>query len=782
VGLILNEGNPTAFNWLTNHINGMIVSNGIDWYREDMNGDGPCTSWRANDATNRQGITENFYVQGHLAYWDALLAMNPGLRIDSCASGGRRNDLESMRRAVPLHRSDFSTTPAVVDGNQCQTYGLSSWLPYQGQGCGFWDDPYSFRSFYMAAFALGISGPNVAAQKQAYTEVKKLAPILLNGDYYPLTPYSLSTNAWIAWQFDRSDAGEGCVQAFRRIASEVPAMTFRLEGLAPGKLYAVRDFDKGDLGSYTGSALMSTGLTIQLNPRQSAILYYTNILAIKLSASANPSAGIKTLAVQFSANGSSATGSPVTYFWDFGDGATSTNQNPSHIYLNGGRYRARVTANDGLGNTNSMEVPVTVLSKSARLMKATFTGYTKAGALTNFPALMVFGSNLATNGFAYSQMASTNGWDLVFMNSNATQTLNYEIEKWNTNGNSYVWVQVPQLTSDTWIWACWGDSNLASAPASCTTNGSAWSNGYVSVWHFGEAAGVPHDSTGNGANGETVAAYGDVNQGVAGRIGNGCSFPGGSYISASGANLPAGSSPRTLSAWFEKSPTRIVFPGEEIVGYGNNSAPGDRFGLWIGGNNSVPNALGIESQGSTRTFVWSGDFNWHCLAAVLPAGQADSSGVNLYYDGTENTSASGSGTIDTTPDELCFAAIPGYHTDDTTYDFKGILDEVRISNVARTANWLWAEYMTMSANWMFCSYSAVMSAADLISSISLTISLTNGTILVSWPNGVIAEGVLKESSDLHTWTNSTATIATNGNRNTVMVVPKDAMKFYKLAL
>src|SRR5207237_421413 len=89
-GLILDEGNPAAFNWLTNYFDTFVKSNGVDWYREDMNGDGPCPSWRARDASNRQGITENFYVQNHLAYWDVLRAWNPALWIDSCASGGRR--------------------------------------------------------------------------------------------------------------------------------------------------------------------------------------------------------------------------------------------------------------------------------------------------------------------------------------------------------------------------------------------------------------------------------------------------------------------------------------------------------------------------------------------------------------------------------------------------------------------------------------------------------------------------------------------------------------------
>ena len=34
------------------------------------------------------------------------------------------------------------------------------------------------------------------------------------GDYYPLTPYSLYNDVWIAWQFDRPEEGEGVVQVF----------------------------------------------------------------------------------------------------------------------------------------------------------------------------------------------------------------------------------------------------------------------------------------------------------------------------------------------------------------------------------------------------------------------------------------------------------------------------------------------------------------------------------------------------------------------------------------
>ena len=197
-GSILDEGNPAARKWLTDHISAMIESQGLDWYREDMNGGGPCPAWRKNDAPDRQGMTENLYVQGHLAFWDELRRRHPRLRIDSCASGGRRNDLETMRRAVPLLRSDFQYPhmPGVVEGNQAHTYGLSFWLPFQGTG-GFSADPYVCRSFYLPSF--GLTGrvwrgkpENTLAMRKAYAECRRIAPLMLEGDYYPLTPYSLA--------------------------------------------------------------------------------------------------------------------------------------------------------------------------------------------------------------------------------------------------------------------------------------------------------------------------------------------------------------------------------------------------------------------------------------------------------------------------------------------------------------------------------------------------------------------------------------------------------------
>ena len=278
-GALLDEGNPAARAWLVNHISRMIQSQGLDWYREDMNGGGPLPAWRRHDAPDRQGVTENLYVQGHLAFWDELRRRHPSLRIDSCASGGRRNDLETMRRAVPLLRSDFqfAEMPGVIEGNQGHTYGLSSWLPFQGSGCYLYD-PYAYRSFYLPSFGMGTLNPeSTAAQQKAYAECRRVAPLMLC-DYYPLTPYSLAADQWIAWQFNRPEQGDGAIQAFRRGGNNETTLNLRLRGLDAGAQYRVTNFDAKDPTTSSGKELMENGLSVHIKDRPgSAVITYQKL-------------------------------------------------------------------------------------------------------------------------------------------------------------------------------------------------------------------------------------------------------------------------------------------------------------------------------------------------------------------------------------------------------------------------------------------------------------------------------------------------------------------------
>ncbi len=95
---------------MINRINGVLNEGGISFYREDLNTGSIRDSWRQAESADpdRSGMIENGYVQGHYALWDGILANENIKMIDSCASGGHRLELESMRRAVALHATDYN--------------------------------------------------------------------------------------------------------------------------------------------------------------------------------------------------------------------------------------------------------------------------------------------------------------------------------------------------------------------------------------------------------------------------------------------------------------------------------------------------------------------------------------------------------------------------------------------------------------------------------------------------------------------------------------------------
>jgi alpha-galactosidase len=271
--ILLNMGEPKAVEWAIEHFSKMIKDEGIDLYRQDYNIE-PLPLWRGNDAPDRQGITENKYVSGYLAYWDGLLKNYPNLLIDSCASGGHRNDIETLRRSVPLLRSDYLFEPI---GQQGHTYGLSQWLPFFGTGERVLD-AYLFRSCMSASHTLAwdLRDKNLdyKTARKIIGEWKEISPCYL-GDYYPLTPYSREKNAWMAWQFDLPESGEGLVQAFRRDECADAKITLKLQGLEPGATYEATDVDVDALTKVTGKSLMEEGLTVEIkNKPGAAVIRY----------------------------------------------------------------------------------------------------------------------------------------------------------------------------------------------------------------------------------------------------------------------------------------------------------------------------------------------------------------------------------------------------------------------------------------------------------------------------------------------------------------------------
>ncbi len=269
---LLNLGNPEARQWLTDHVDFVLNAQGIDLYRQDFNMD-PLEYWRANDAPDRQGITEIRHVEGYLAYWDELRRRHPDMLIDSCASGGRRNDLETLRRAVPLLRSDWLLEPVSQQGH---TYGIAHWYPYWGTGVNS-SDAYLHRSvlcpWMILCYDVRREDVDYASVRRLFEQWREVAPDVMQGDYYPITSWSLAPDVWMAWQFDRPELGRGVVQVFRRAESIYEAARLRLRGLDGEARYEVRDLDAEGATELSGEELMDRGLPVAIDHRPGSRIY-----------------------------------------------------------------------------------------------------------------------------------------------------------------------------------------------------------------------------------------------------------------------------------------------------------------------------------------------------------------------------------------------------------------------------------------------------------------------------------------------------------------------------
>ncbi len=134
----------------------------------------------------------------------------------------------------------------------------------------------------------------------------------------------------------------------------------------------------------------------------------------------------------------------------------------------------------------------------------TVAGYTGASTLSGFPVLVRIAEN-SPSGFSYDDLQSkSTGADIAFVGMDGGG-LPFEIDTWDPNGTSLIWVRLPSMRNGTQFVMCWGSET--SGKTVCGTN--PWID-YTGVWHMGET-GTPsdsnpvtiHDSTANGLDGST---------------------------------------------------------------------------------------------------------------------------------------------------------------------------------------------------------------------------------------------------------------------------------------
>ncbi|HEY3342216.1 MAG TPA: hypothetical protein VGK81_09370, partial [Anaerolineae bacterium] len=103
---------------------------------------------------------------------------------------------------------------------------------------------------------------------------RKAVDTMLHGDYYPLTPFHKDAAKWVAWQFDRPEAGDGFVQGIRLPAAVEETLTLHLKGIQPDATYVFTNDESGERKVIAGEALIHDGFSLALPARSGAIWFY----------------------------------------------------------------------------------------------------------------------------------------------------------------------------------------------------------------------------------------------------------------------------------------------------------------------------------------------------------------------------------------------------------------------------------------------------------------------------------------------------------------------------
>ncbi len=273
----LDYGDPAVNQWMIERYSKMVEEFGLDYFRQDGHPIVP-----ADTGPDRKGFFQIRYIEGFYKFWDALLKRHPDLIIDNCAAGGRKIDIETMQRSIPLWRSDIQVdvnfNPVHMQG---QTYGISFWVPLSG-GVASKPLPYFMRSGYGPALCCQwhIWDKDIVSEGFDFKTARKLLNEYLAirsyfyGDYYPLTTYSIKEDVWMAWQFDNPEEGEGVVQFFRRAENGEADQkrTFPLRGLDLQAQYELVNFDVPGKTTMTGRELKENGLVVDIPTHPAAVI------------------------------------------------------------------------------------------------------------------------------------------------------------------------------------------------------------------------------------------------------------------------------------------------------------------------------------------------------------------------------------------------------------------------------------------------------------------------------------------------------------------------------
>ncbi|HEY7759918.1 MAG TPA: DUF2341 domain-containing protein, partial [Burkholderiales bacterium] len=303
------------------------------------------------------------------------------------------------------------------------------------------------------------------------------------------------------------------------------------------------------------------------------------------------------------------------------------------------------------------------------------------GQLTDFPILVA----LDTSTIDYAQ-TQNQGQDLRFVDGNGA-VLAHEIELWNESGTSYVWVKVPVVdanSSSDYITMYYGNA----AAADGQNADAVWNAAYVGVWHLNQAgsgaAGEFRDSSGTGNHGRGGAGTAaDTPIQGSGQIGAGQDFDGSSdFIEVQSTASLQLTTAMTLEGWVRMDSFGVADVVNTLLRKGENNP--NNYQLSVGQQTPFFTLDDGENTGVVAPSTLNAG-QWYHLSATF-----DGTTRRLYVNGVQVASDAYGGPIGTDLRDLYIGGRPGTDFSD------GLIDEARVSNTARSTDWIAAQYANVA--------------------------------------------------------------------------------------
>jgi hypothetical protein len=282
--------------------------------------------------------------------------------------------------------------------------------------------------------------------------------------------------------------------------------------------------------------------------------------------------------------------------------------------------------------------------------------------LVNFPLLInIFDSDV-------KNYSSPNGYDIVFTDYSGIK-LNHEIELYdNDNGHLIAWVNISSLTStsDTIIYMYYGNYNYSNNQQNVT---GTWSSDYIMVQHFSETSETLYDSTIYSNDG---TSYGAIYISSA-MIDGGYDFDGIDDYIDFGSNPSLDITDEiTIEAWLY---ARSFAEQPDIITKGDYA---EAYSIWLNSEGKLLFAFNNNHFDSNSDLS---SYSWYYIAVTKEGS------CKIFINGEEDISYEFGDDIETTVNPLKIS--------NSDWPFNGIIDEVRISNNAKSSAWISTTYSNL---------------------------------------------------------------------------------------